>query len=139
MALKRIQKELIDLANNPQPNFSAGPISENDMFKWLATIMGPEDSPYSGGVFFIDIEFPKDYPFRQPKFKFLTQIYHPSICNSSGYGRCECGSICLDILMDQWSPALTISKVLLNICSVLSVPDTEFYIPRCSDLVKQIK
>ncbi len=46
MALKRIQKEHKELIENPQPNFSAGPIFENNMFKWRAAIMGPEDSPY---------------------------------------------------------------------------------------------
>ena len=60
------------------------------------------DSPYSGGVFFLSIHFPTDYPFKPPKVNFTTRIYHPNI-NSNG-------SICLDILRDQWSPALTISK-----------------------------
>lgn len=60
------------------------------------------DSPYSGGVFFLAIHFPTDYPFKPPKVTFTTRIYHPNI-NSNG-------SICLDILRDQWSPALTISK-----------------------------
>jgi ubiquitin-protein ligase len=64
--------------------------------------MGPGDSPYSGGVFFLSIHFPTDYPFKPPKVNFTTRIYHPNI-NSNG-------SICLDILRDQWSPALTISK-----------------------------
>lgn len=64
--------------------------------------MGPSDSPYSGGVFFLAIHFPTDYPFKPPKVNFTTRIYHPNI-NSNG-------SICLDILRDQWSPALTISK-----------------------------
>lgn len=62
------------------------------------------DSPYSGGVFFLAIHFPTDYPFKPPKVNFTTRIYHPNI-NSNG-------SICLDILRDQWSPALTISKGL---------------------------
>lgn len=64
--------------------------------------MGPADSPYTGGVFFLNIQFPTDYPFKPPKVSFTTRIYHPNI-NSNG-------SICLDILRDQWSPALTISK-----------------------------
>ena len=74
--------------------------------------MGPEDSPYTGGVFFLNIQFPTDYPFKPPKIIFTTRIYHPNI-NSSG-------NICLDILKGQWSPALTISKVLLSICSLLT-------------------
>lgn len=60
------------------------------------------DSPFQGGVFFLAIHFPTDYPFKPPKVNFTTRIYHPNI-NSNG-------SICLDILRDQWSPALTISK-----------------------------
>ena len=126
------------------------------MFQWQATIMGPVsvstvfsinltqcdgcvvkgDSPYSGGVFFLSITFPTDYPFKPPKVSFTTKIYHPNI-NANG-------SICLDILRDQWSPALTISKgtvlslvfdmiqyliyfvlVLLSICSMLTDPNPD--------------
>ncbi|KAK6608377.1 ubiquitin-conjugating enzyme [Botrytis cinerea] len=114
MALKRINKELTDLGRDPPSSCSAGPIGE-DLFHWQATIMGPSDSPYTGGVFFLAIHFPTDYPFKPPKVSFTTRIYHPNI-NSNG-------SICLDILRDQWSPALTISKVLLSICSMLTDPN----------------
>ena len=60
-------------------------------------------SMVAGGVFFLNIHFPTDYPFKPPKFAFTTRIYHPNI-NSNG-------AICLDILRSQWSPALTVSKV----------------------------
>ena len=73
--------------------------------------MGPEGSPYHGGVFNLSIEFPTDYPFKPPRVQFTTKIYHCNI-NSSG-------GICLDILKDKWSPALTINKVLLSICSMM--------------------
>ncbi|KAI8607515.1 ubiquitin-conjugating enzyme E2-16 kDa [Chytriomyces sp. MP71] len=109
-------QELQDLGRDPPSSCSAGPAGE-DLFHWQATIMGPSDSPYSGGVFFLSIHFPTDYPFKPPKINFTTRIYHPNI-NSNG-------SICLDILKDQWSPALTISKVLLSICSMLTDPNPD--------------
>ncbi|CAB3223204.1 ubiquitin-conjugating enzyme E2 eff [Anticarsia gemmatalis] len=116
MALKRINRELQDLGRDPPAQCSAGPHGE-DLFHWQATIMGPVDSPYQGGVFFLTIHFPTDYPFKPPKVAFTTRIYHPNI-NSNG-------SICLDILRSQWSPALTISKVLLSICSLLCDPNPD--------------
>ena len=61
-----------------------------------------DGSPYSNGLFFLNIHFPTDYPFKPPKVSFITKIYHPNINGD--------GSICLDILRDQWSPALTITK-----------------------------
>jgi ubiquitin-conjugating enzyme E2 D/E len=116
MSLKRIQNELNELRKDPPLSCSAGPQGE-DLFQWEGYIFGPEDSPYAGGVFNLTIQFPVDYPFRPPHVQFKTKIYHPNI-NSSGL-------ICLDILKGQWSPALTISKVLLSITSLLTDPNPD--------------
>lgn len=116
MAMKRIQKEQENLIKDPPGYCSAGPINE-DLFNWEATLMGPEDSPYRGGVFVLRIKFPEDYPYRPPKVHFKTKIFHPNISDNGG--------ICLDILKDQWSPALTISKVLLSICALMADPNPD--------------
>ena len=108
---KRIQKELAEISLDPPSNCSAGPKGDN-LYEWVSTITGPAGSPYAGGVYFLDISFPPDYPFKPPRVAFKTRIYHCNV-NSSG-------AICLDILKDNWSPALTISKVLLSVCSLLT-------------------
>jgi ubiquitin-conjugating enzyme E2 D/E len=131
MTMRRLKKELEELNMTPPTNCSAGPIGD-DLFKWQATIMGPEGSPYHGGIFFLKIDFPQDYPFTSPRIVFETQIYHCNI-NSNG-------NICLDILKDQWSPALTISKVLLSICSLMNDPNpNDPLVPPIADLLKRDK
>ena len=117
MAKKRIQKELSTIKIDPPTECSAGPINDANLFHWQATIMGPPDTPYQGGIFNLTINLPSEYPFKPPKVIFKTKIYHPNIGSQ--------GHICLDILNKQWSPAYTISKTLLSICSLLSDPNLE--------------
>lgn len=117
MALRRISKELEEMRRDPPALCSASPVGD-DLFHWQASIQGPPESPYDGGVFFLSVHFPTDYPFKPPKIAFTTKVYHPNI-NSNG-------SICLDILgRTQWSPALTIPKVLLSISSLLCAPNPD--------------
>lgn len=112
--LRRLHSELKEITTNPPTNCSAGPLNDN-MYQWQAMIIGPEGSPYQGGVFYLKIDFPENYPFKPPRVMFTTKIYHCNI-NSSG-------GICLDILKNAWSPVLTISKVLLSICSLMDDPN----------------
>ena len=129
MALRRIERELQELRRDPPTSCSAGPTG-SDLFKWEGCIFGPDDSPFVGGVFHLTIQFPADYPFRPPHVQFKTKIYHPNINGS--------GLICLDILKGNWSPALTISKVLLSICSLLTDPNPDDpFVPDIARLYKE--
>ena len=114
--VQRITKELKEFKTDPPTNCSAGLIND-DIYNWQATIIGPDDSPYQGGVFTLNIVLSNEYPFKPPKCTFITKIYHPNI-NSQG-------GICLDILKDNWSPALTVNKLLLSISSLLTDPNPD--------------
>ncbi|KUF94424.1 Tyrosinase [Phytophthora nicotianae] len=50
-----------------------------------------ENTPYSGGVFNLDLQFPSEYPFKAPKVRFLTRVYHPNVKSQSG-------EICADVI-----------------------------------------
>jgi len=113
-AIKRIQKELAEMEREPPVGVSAGPVGD-DLFKWQANIIGPEGTPYEGGVFFLDIQFPVDYPFKPPTLSFTTKLYHMNVNDKGG--------ICLPIIKDSWSPSLMISKVLISIQGLLSEPN----------------
>jgi ubiquitin-conjugating enzyme E2 D/E len=129
MASRRIQKELAEFQQDPPAGCSCGPVSADDLYNWEGVLMGPADSPFAGGIFKVRIQFPVDYPYKPPRVMFLTKIYHPNI-NSAG-------GICLDILKDQWSPALMISKVLLSILSLLTDPNPDD--PLVPDIARQYK
>merc|ERR1711934_949718 len=88
----------------------------NDLTRLQGTINGPKDTVYEGGVFVVDIEIKGVYPFEPPKMRFMTKIYHPNVSSQNG-------AICLDILKDQWSPALTIKTALLSLQALLCSPE----------------
>ena len=127
---KRIQRDLKLMMADPPINCSAGVVADDNIYHWHGTIIGPVGTPYEGGVFQIDIRFPDDYPFKPPQIRFITPIYHPNIHIPSG-------SICLDILKDKWSPALSMQKVLLSLCSLLSDPNPDD--PLSPDVARQMK
>jgi ubiquitin-conjugating enzyme E2 D/E len=116
-SIRRLKKEWSDIHHEiEKSNESMKVVLINDeLTHWNANIKGPVDSPFENGNFSLDITFPNEYPFKPPIIKFFNKIYHPNISAS--------GAICLDILKDQWSPALSIFKVLLSISSLMADPN----------------
>jgi ubiquitin-protein ligase len=93
------------------------PAPDNIHF-WRALIEGPPNSPFEGGVFLLNVIVPDDYPLRAPQIAFETPIYH---CNVN-----DSGKICLNILQEGWSPALSIPKCLEGIRIMMMNPDTDY-------------
>ena len=120
MSLRRIQKELEELNKEQTVNYCAGPVNDSDLFNWQATILGPKDTPYENGIFYIDIKFSKDHPFKPPLCIMKTRIYHPNLREDKKI--CCCA---MSILGDGWNTSLTISKVLRSIYCLLIDPNIE--------------
>ena len=116
MAVPRLKKEIEFLAKEGSSAYSAEPLGD-DLFHWTASIIGPQGSPYEGGVFFLDIHLPTDYPFKPPKVAFKTRIYH---CNVNSDG-----AICMDVLGTGWGPAVKLFKVLQQIADLLTTPNPD--------------
>ena len=116
-ASRRIERELKDIQSDPPVGWSAGPVDPADPMVWTAIIWGfPADSPYYGGRFELSLTIPDSYPFKPPRVSFVTKIFHCNVSSSSG-------SICLDILKSEWSPALTLGKVIISIISLMTSPN----------------
>ena len=128
MACRRIIKEMKDIATDPPANCLAYAPGD-DLYNWTGVIIGPPDTPYDGGIFYLNINIPQDYPFKPPKVRFSTKIYHCDVNDKGG--------TCLDILQDNWCAALTISKVLLSLCSLLTDPNPDD--PLVPDIAKLYK
>lgn len=120
-SMKRLLKDVKQIIKNPLTDNGIYYIhNETDYTKGYAMIVGPADTPYFGGYYFFQFEYPQDYPFSPPKVTYLT---------NNGYTRFNpnlytCGKVCVSILNtwegDQWSACQTISSVLLTLCSLLN-------------------
>ncbi len=110
----RIKKEYQDLQKEKNSNVLVKLVN-NDIRHWKGRIKGPIDTCYQGGIFDVDIIIPNEYPFKPPKMKFDTKIWHPNISSVTG-------AICLDILKNEWTPALTIRTALISLQALMCEP-----------------
>ncbi|KAI9255238.1 ubiquitin-conjugating enzyme/RWD-like protein [Phascolomyces articulosus] len=111
MNLKRIQRDARDVCEDGSFELK---LTDNPAICY-ATISGPGDTPYEGGVFLIRIDYTDDYPFKPIKAKFISKVYHPNISSQTG-------AICLDVLQDKWSPAISLRIVLHSLQALLDTP-----------------
>merc|ERR1711924_378261 len=113
----RVPKEFIKIKNEKNQNIQVEYVNNNQAH-WKGYFRGPEGTPYQGGWFTVDIRISAEYPFRPPQIKFDTKVWHPNVSSQTG-------AICLDILKNEWSPALTIRTALLSLQALLSTPEPD--------------
>ena len=128
-ALKRISEEYKQLNRSPLVSFgiTVGLLNEENMFEWKCTILGLKDTYYKGGLFFLKIKFPDDYPNSKPEIIFITPIYHLNVKYFTQHEEQPLGHICVNTLND-WQPGDSIRKVLPELFTLLykNNPDSPY-------------
>ena len=128
-AAKRLQQEIADLRKQKTAGFVVD-VDESNIFKWHVKIFGPPETLYEGGYFKGVLDFPTDYPYSPPKFKFSTKMWHPNIYHDSG-------EVCISILHspvpdqqsgekaeERWRPTQEARTIILSVISLFSCPNT---------------
>ncbi|XP_010551519.1 PREDICTED: ubiquitin-conjugating enzyme E2 2-like isoform X2 [Tarenaya hassleriana] len=113
-ARKRLMRDFRRLQQDPPAGISGAP-QDNNIMLWNAVIFGPDDTPWDGGTFKLTLQFSEDYPNKPPTVRFVSRMFHPNIYAD--------GSICLDILQNQWSPIYDVAAILTSIQSLLCDPN----------------
>jgi len=140
-AEKRLQKELMSMVKDPPPGVSVDTETMgNNLHTWVVKMVGSQDTLYAGESLTLQFRFTPKYPFDSPEVIFTGDNIpvHPHVYSN--------GHICLSILTDDWSPALSVQAVCLSIISMLSSckekkrpPDDTFYVRTCSKSPKKTK
>ena len=116
-AVLRLMSDLRHMEENGPDGCSAGPADDDNLFVWRASVVGPEDTPWEGGVFSLTMVFPETYPNKPPLVRFLNEVFHPNVYVD--------GTLCLDIIQDAWSPVQTVASILQSIQSLLADPNPD--------------
>ena len=135
-----IYKEFKEIKRNPEVSigFDVGLPDENNYFEWRCTLLGPQDSPYKGGFFYLKVLFPSDYPQSKPEVRFITPIYHVNVNPVQKYGEDidPLGHVCISTI-NKWNPNNTMKQVFYDIFALfyLGNPDSPFSL----DMQKEFK
>ena len=140
MSLERIIEEFKDINRNPISNcgVTVGLLNENDYSEWKVSLLGPKDTSYRNGLFFLSIKFPNDYPNKAPEVCFLTPIYHvnvnPKAPKTLGDGVESLGHVCISTL-NWWKPEYRMREVLTNIFALfyMANPDSPYGLDRADE------
>ena len=136
--LDRIAKEYKDINRNPIGNcgVTVGLFDENDFSRWRVSLLGPKDTSYKGGLFYLSINFPNDYPTKPPEVCFMTPIYHVNVNHKAPKfpGSESLGHVCISTL-NWWKPEYTMREVLTNIFALfyLGNPDSPYGLDRADE------
>jgi len=137
---RRLQKEVGDLQKSPPTGIILDDV--NNLQKWTVNLTGAKDTVYEKEEFKLQFTFPNQYPLEAPEVIFVgskvpvhPHIYTNGSISIAPFTDAFQGHICLSILYDQWSPALSVSSVCLSILSMLSSctlkqlpPDNDTYV-----------
>ncbi|KAF3848915.1 hypothetical protein F7725_015412, partial [Dissostichus mawsoni] len=101
---------------------------DDDIYQWEVVVIGPQDTLFEGGFFKATLTFPRDYPLRPPKLKFVTEIWHPNVAKN--------GDVCISILHEpgedkygyekpeeRWLPIHTVETIMISVISMLADPN----------------
>lgn len=114
----RLQDEYRTLLKDPRPSGSAAPQDLESPFLWNATILGPEDTPWEGGIFPVEIRFSYQHPDSPPFAKFMTKMFHPNIT--------EDGIPALDLIQTRWSVMTRVGTILDKLQEFLATPSAVY-------------
>ncbi|XP_075528834.1 ubiquitin-conjugating enzyme E2 Z-like [Dermacentor variabilis] len=118
--LLRVKQDIAEIKANPLPGIYVSP-EENDLTKFHAIVVGPSDTPYEDGFFQFFMKCPRNYPMKPPLVRLMTTDAGRVRFNPNLYA---CGKVCLSILGTwpgpSWSPAQSLSSVLISIQSLLN-------------------
>jgi ubiquitin-protein ligase len=107
----------MDLNKAPLPGVAIE-LVDSDVTKWNVILDGPEGTPFIGGKFTVNLDFSEGYPFKPPKIKFVTKIYHPNV-------KGDTGEICTQAIDQAWVPTLNSKFIIQAIQTVIQTPNVE--------------
>jgi ubiquitin-conjugating enzyme E2 D len=114
----RIQREYDELMKISSNHWSLRP-KTNTLMIWEGNIHALDDPRHAGKSYSLEIRFAENHPFHPPKIHFLQRVECENVFNN--------GEVCMDILGDEWSPALSLDKLMFALCSLLTDPPVTGY------------